>query len=350
MRPSARLHGFAHALANGEHLYHRLLAYRTYVPFGVVVLSLAAAACYGASSVLEQREAHRAPSDMAMRLGLIGHLLTRPLWLLGNLASVAGFVLQVLALRHGSLALVQPLMVTGLVFALGVAAALDRRRPSWREGLWTALTMVGLGIFLVVSRPGIGMTRGSNAAWAILGVSAAAAVMALMLAGRKLPRWRALILGLAAGLIGGVAAALIERSAHLLGQGLVPLLTSWAPYALLAAFIVSLVVTQSAYQAGDLRLSLPALTVTEPVVAILIGQLLLGEHIALGVPSLIGEILALGLMTLGVFGLGQTAATALDGQPPARGAGAEPRVSDLIPAPARDRPANAAQSAPSTLS
>jgi drug/metabolite transporter (DMT)-like permease len=340
MPPSHHLHGLASAIATGEHLAHSLLAYRVYVPLGVVLLSLGAAACFGASSVLEQREAHRAPSHMAMRLGLIGHLLTRPLWLLGNLASIAGFGLQVLALRHGSLALVQPLMVTGLVFALGAAAVLDHRRPSLREGVWILLTMVGLGTFLAVSRPGIGLAQGTTAGWILLGLITVASVAALALAGREWPRWRALSLGLAAGIVGGVGSALIERSAHFLDRGVGPLLTTWAPYALAVSFVVGLVLTQSAYQAGDLRLSLPALTVAEPIVAILIGQLLLGEKIALGAPSVVGEVLALGLMTLGVFGLGQDAAEAMDGAPsPAE----VTEAADTGAAPAEPRPARDAR-------
>src|SRR5436305_8772320 len=75
-------HGFvAGALAGGRHFYHQVLEFardRPYVPIGVVLLCLASAACYAASSVLQQREARRAPAGMAMRWGLIGHLVRRP--------------------------------------------------------------------------------------------------------------------------------------------------------------------------------------------------------------------------------------------------------------------------------
>ena len=311
------------AIGSGEHLYHRLLAYRAYVPLDVLLLSLAAAACYGASSVLQQREAQRAPARMAMSLGLVGHLLRRPLWLLGNVAGVAGFALQFLALRHGSLALVQPLLVTGLVFALAGAAMLDLRRPSGREALWTVMTMAGLALFIVVAQPGRGLARGSNLGWALLGLITAISVEALLLGARRWPRWRALSLGVAAGLLGGLLSALIERTAHLLDHGLTHAVTSWPPYALILCAIVGLIVTQSAYQAGDIRMSLPALTVTEPIAAILIGQLLLGEQIAAAGLAVLGEVTGLSLMALGVFGLGQAAATTLNADAkPARPAAA----------------------------
>ncbi len=306
-RASGALQRLEGALDRGAHLYHRLLAYRPYVPLGLLVLCLAAAACFGASSVMQQREARRAPKEMAMRLGLLGHLLQRPLWLLGNLFGLAGLALQFLALRHGSLALVQPLLVTGLVFALAGAAVLDRRRPSRREALWTVATMGGLALFVAVSRPGPGIGRGSTAGWLVLALATGAGVTALVLAARQWRRWRALSLGAAAGLLGGVLAALIERTAHLVNGGIVHTMTSWPPYALIACGVFTVVLTQSAYQAGDIRLSLPALTVAEPITAILIGQLLFGEQISVTGPAVVGEVAGLTLMTLGVFGLGHTA-------------------------------------------
>lgn len=313
--------GFAHlgtAIDSGEHLYHRLLAYRAYIPLGVLLLTLAAAACYAASSVLQQREAHRAPARMAMSLGLIWHLLQRPMWLLGNVAGFVAFALQFLALRHGSLALVQPLLVTGLVFALAGAAALDHRRPSAREFMCMALTMGGLAVFIAVSQPGPGLARGSNLEWALLGLVTAAGVGVLVLAATAWPHWRALSLGIAAGLLGGVLSALIERTAHRFDHGVVHALVGWSPYALCVVAIFGLILTQSAYQAGDIRLSLPALTVTEPIAAIIIGQVILGEHIRLTPLAVVGEVVGLGLMALGVFGLGLVAGNTLGGEPTPR--------------------------------
>src|ERR1700676_2294109 len=131
------LHPMAPALSGAEHLVDRLFAQQPYVPIGALGLCVASALCYAGSSVLQQREAQNAPSAVAMRLKLIGHLLRRPLWLGGNGRGAAALVLQFLALRHASLALVQPLLVIGLVFALAGGAALERRVLSRRETMWT---------------------------------------------------------------------------------------------------------------------------------------------------------------------------------------------------------------------
>jgi drug/metabolite transporter (DMT)-like permease len=310
-------HGLvAGALARGKRLYESVLELardRPYVPIGVVLVCLASAAAYAASSVLQQREARAAPPEMAMRLGLISHLVRRPLWLLGNLADMAGFALQFVALRTGSLALVQPLLVTGLIFALAADAVLDGRRLTRDEWRWTVMTGAGLGLFLAVSRPGPGFPHASALGWSVLGVSALASVGALVVVARALARWRALCLGAATGILFGVVAALTESSAHLLDHGVVRALGHWQPYALAVCAVLGLMLSQSAFQAGDLKWSLPALTVVEPVVAILIGQLLFGEHISVAGLAPVGEVLALGLMTAGVVGLSRAVAGELAG-------------------------------------
>jgi drug/metabolite transporter (DMT)-like permease len=297
------------ALAGPKHLYRALLdlaADRPYVPLGVLALSLAAAICFAASSVLQQREARAAPPETAMRLGLVAHLVKQPLWLLGNVSGIAGFALQFLALRTGSLALVQPLLVTGLVFALAGGAALEKRWLTRRQWLWTVSTMVGLVVFLVAARPGRGHPHGSLSGWLLLGLAAAAVVGALTYLASVRPQWRALTLGCAAGVVFGVIAALAERTAQQLNHGLLHALAKWPPYALGACAVLGLHLTQSAFQAGDIKWSLPALTVVEPLVAICIGQLLFGEHIALDGLSALAEVVGLLVMAAGVFSLSRS--------------------------------------------
>ena len=69
--------------------------------------------------------------------------------------------------------------------------------------------------------------------------------------------------------------------------------------------IAALVLSQSAFQAAELRWSLPTLTIVEPLVAILIGQVLFGEHISLNALAVVGEALGMSMMVAGVFGLSQ---------------------------------------------
>lgn len=278
---------------------------QVYVPLAVVGLCLLGALCYAASSVLEQREAAAAPYHTTMRLGLLAHLLRRPVWLAGNLAGLIGYGFQFLALRRGSLALVQPLLVSGLVFALAGGALSDHRKLTRSEWGSTALVAAGLGLFLVVARPGPGRPAASTAGWLALGALTVLGVGVLCLLGHRSRHLRPLYFGAGAGILLGVTAALTERTAHLLSQGLLTLLGDWPLYALLVVGASGLLLTQSAFQAGQLKWSLPALTVVEPLVAILIGQALFGEHIVTTGLAPLGEALGLVMMAAGVLGLSQ---------------------------------------------
>jgi hypothetical protein len=91
-----------------------------------------------------------------------------------------------------------------------------------------------------------------------------------------------------------------------LDAGVLHTLATWAPYALVAGAVVALLLTQSAFHAGALRLSLPTLTVAQPLVAGAIGLGVFGEHIdSRGVAPFL-EVLGLALVTVGVFVLARS--------------------------------------------
>ncbi|MGH9128157.1 MAG: hypothetical protein ACRDY2_04125, partial [Acidimicrobiales bacterium] len=64
--------------------------------------------------------------------------------------------------------------------------------------------------------------------------------------------------------------------------------------------LASLVIAQSAFQAGPLRASLPILSVLDPVVSILIGALAFGEAIATSPARRAGEVVGLVVLALSV--------------------------------------------------
>lgn len=97
--------------------------------------ALGSACCFAVSSVLQQRGASRAPSGSGTHLGLVATLMARPMWVAGLLAAVGTLVLQAFALASGPLALIQPLLVSAVLFALPASVLLEKRRPSLRVGL-----------------------------------------------------------------------------------------------------------------------------------------------------------------------------------------------------------------------
>jgi drug/metabolite transporter (DMT)-like permease len=274
-----------------------------HIPVVAVLLSVAGAACYAGSSILQQQAARAQPAELSMRPALLLRLLRSGRWLLGIALDAVGFILQFLALRRASLALVMPIFVVGLVMSIIGSALADRRRPQSAEWVWSISVVVGLVLFIGAAQPGPGFPRASDVEWSLLGMATIVATSACVALARGTPRRRALLLGMATGIVFGVTGAITERTGHLLNEGALHALTAWPPYALASVSILGLLLNQSAYQAGDLRWSLPVITVLEPITAIVIGQVLFGEHIASTPAAIFGEVVGLVAVTAGVFGL-----------------------------------------------
>ncbi|MHB1584781.1 MAG: DMT family transporter [Acidimicrobiales bacterium] len=270
----------------------------------VVVLSLASATSYGLAAVLQHRAAIQEPRRLSMQAGLLGKLVRRPWWLLGNMLDGVGYLFQFLALRRGSLALVEPFLVLSLIVALVATSRLERK-PVSRRGLASAVViMAGLVLFLVVARPGEGHPRAPAAAWAGMSAGVTLACIAVVLGARRAPpRRAAVLLAAGSGAAFGYVAAVTERAGHLLDHGVGHLLATWVPYALVVGAGVALLLTQSAFHAGALHLSLPTLTVAQPIVGIAIGLWVFGEHIATHGLAPLFEVVGLAVVVAGVYAL-----------------------------------------------
>jgi drug/metabolite transporter (DMT)-like permease len=274
-----------------------------------VLLALLAAVGYAVASVLQQHAAREQPDELALRPGLLWRLLRRPQWLLGTAADVTGFGLQALAVGLGSLVVVQPLLCTGLLFALPLSAAWQGRRLERRDWIAAVALSVALAVFLVVGDPTEGKDFATTRAWlvaaAVLGPAIAVCLVAAM---RTSQTARAVLLALATALLYSVTAVLTKAAVTELGGGLDVFFTSWEPYVGIALGIGALLVNQSAFQAGDLQASLPTLTAAEPIVGSVLGLVMLDELItATGVLEwtavlvaalvIVGSVVALSIST-----------------------------------------------------
>ncbi len=274
-----------------------------------VACALGSALMYALASVLQQRFASAQPADQSLRLGLLARLVRNPGWLLGLAFDITGYGLQFVALGHGTLVVVQPLLVCGLLFALPMGAAWAGRRLRLVD--WVAALMVcaGLAVFLIVASPDSGHDNVRPAVWVLLLTSAGGAVVVLLALCHGRAAWqRAVLMSGAAGILYGVTAALTKTSSHFLDKGFVALATSWQPYALLGIGIAGMVIAQSAFQAGSLDASLPTMTVVDPVVSIVIGALAFGESIAAGPGDILLEAVGLVAMSAGIFLLARSEA------------------------------------------
>ena len=246
------------------------------LPVGLALLSALAAAAY----VVLQRDANRGSASTVSGWRLVGHLLTHPLWLLGEAAWLVAFGLQALALHLGRLSVVQPVLVTELVFTLLIRRFVSR----WpvRAGAWgsAALLCGSLGVFLVAAEPSGGHPDPTAAAWlwALL-VTGAVAVGTAVLGMSGTPARRAACFATSGAVLGALEAALVKSvTGQLSSGGLGAVLTSWEVYALAASGVGSAVVVQAALRAGPLTVSQPLLVVLNPMVSTGLSVWLFGEH------------------------------------------------------------------------
>jgi hypothetical protein len=287
----------------------------------VVVLALGSASCYAAAAVLQQRGAQRTAATASLSPRLLLELLKLPAWRAGIAANLAAYALQFLALRRGSLVLVQPLLVSGLLLALLLGELLAPGALVRRDLLAAVEIAVGLSLFLVAAAPSRGSVTATPAAWARLGAAVGLAVVALVCAALRFrDRWRASLLAVAAGVLFAVMAALTKATGDVAGGGLHDLLTRWPPYALLAVGLAAVVLVQGAYQAGPLTASLPFLSVVEPTVGVAIGVLLFHEHVAVEGWAPASEAVGLALVMRGIWVVARsTVVTGADGRVAGRG-------------------------------
>ena len=202
----------------------------------------------------------------------------QPAWWAGTLGAVGGYVFQALALAHGSLLLVQPLLVSSLLFVLPLGARFSNQHVRGRDWYWALLLTAALTIFVLVGQPREGHYRPPVPAWSVALASSVPVVIVCVLAARRtVGRPRAMLLASAVAVLLGMIAVLTKVSTHrLAAHGWHGLLTVPAPYLLVALAATVTVLQQSAFHAGALQASVPIMLVGEPVVAVLLGVVVLG--------------------------------------------------------------------------
>jgi drug/metabolite transporter (DMT)-like permease len=249
----------------------------------IVFLALLSAFVYGAGVVLQQRAALEAPLEEAARPRLLLRLVRRPMWLLGLAADIVGFGLQAAALHRGSLVVVQPLITTSLVFALVLTSAWRHEPISRRQWTAVALVLLGLAVFLIVAAPDEESSAVAGMRDWILTTAAITAVAGVALAAglKAVGSTRAAFLAVSAGIADAFMAVMAKAFSGSFDQGLAATFRSWTPYALVGAGLIAMLLISTAYQAGHPTVSLPIITVTDPLVASLIGISLFGDELLL---------------------------------------------------------------------
>jgi drug/metabolite transporter (DMT)-like permease len=273
----------------------------------VVFFALCAAVFMAIGIVVRQRATMDLPADDGVSAVMYTTLLRRPIWWAGTGAAVLGYVFQALALTKGSLILVQPLLVSALLFTLPLSARLSGRSVTRGEWIWAGLLTLGLAAFLVLARPGPKDTPASLPVSTAVAIGCGVLIIGCVVAAIRIGGWqRAALLAVAVGVLFGVVAVTTKIVMHVANErGLLALLATPAPYALIVLGIIATLLQQSAFHAGALQMTVPTMLVLEPVVAVLLGAVVLGEQLEAGRYEAIALTVAVAVMGAATVALGR---------------------------------------------
>jgi len=274
----------------------------------VLVLAFAASVFFAAAYVMQYHEAHEAPRGLFLSPKLLVELAHHRIWVGGIVAMMIGNGLQAWALGTGSLAVVEPVLTTSLLFALPLSAAWRRERLRRREWAGAVMVSAGLGLLLGVGSPTAGRSDMPWLQWILVGLAAwgFALLMVAIALRSPWPSTRAALIGGAAGTLFGLQDALTGYCLHWIGRDFVHLMLSWQPYVLLITAVYGLTLMQSAYEAGSLSASLPPMAVGEPVIGMLIGMLALNEQLQTTPAALAWEAFGATVMIVGTWMLARS--------------------------------------------
>jgi hypothetical protein len=281
----------------------------------VVVLCLLAALSFALSSSLKHVSAGQAPDAQSLHLARLAPFVratvSNRLWLAGIGCDVLGLSLQLIALHLGGLTVVQPLLISGLLFALILRHRRGHRRITGRQVIWAALLTAALAGFLLLAETGGQAAVRATAdrlpavLSGVVGVLLAAACIELGRRQQGAARAAAL-LGVAVGVVYAGSAALLKSLADIGARAPLHVLVSWQLYAVVAVGASGLLMNQLAFQAGPITASLPATSAVDPLLSIVIGVLVYDEHIRRGIGGGVALIALLLLMGTAVVQLARS--------------------------------------------
>lgn len=264
------------------------------------ILALAAAFLFALAAALQQKGALNLPQLSLRNPASLARLAGQTMWLMGTIALLAGYALQAAALDRGRLAIIQPLLVMTVVFALPLGYLLTNQRIGRAEVAGSMVIVLGLALFALYGDPAGGNENAPADEWAIaIAIVAVACAVLLAFGGRGGLSLQAGIYGTVAGILFGLSAALTKPTLDYLHAGIDELLTHWEPYALAVAGILGFVLQQISLGTGKLAPSVATVSVANPIVGILLGIALFDERLSRPGWHVLVACIGLGLALVG---------------------------------------------------
>jgi drug/metabolite transporter (DMT)-like permease len=280
-----------------------------------ITLAVVDSICFAAAAVCQQRAVRDAvgqqssarvpgvdgtgssdlhPRHHRLKLRGLLSLSTHRGWLAGVLLMAIGAGLHLVALVLAPVSVVQPIGVLGVPIAVLLAAKLDRHPPARATAAPIAICILSIAAFVWLAASQVEADRAVELGDLLLAEVVLLLVVGLAVAvARRVHGWsRCLVNAIAGAMAVGMVAALMRAIAQHLQAG--NSLTDGGTLAMAGLVVLNAAVggwlVQQAYASGRAEVVLACLTVIDPMVAVLIGLVLLGEGAHISGLALTGMI------------------------------------------------------------
>jgi len=270
---------------------------------------LALGAQFQHRGVVVVEERHGSGHKAGLSIPQLWRLLRSPWWALGSLLLGLAILCQLTSLGFAPIIVVQPLGVVALVITSVVNARVSHVKLTRDAVRAITFCVVGIAIFVTVAAFVAQETLIREKQLIIILVIMGVVVVLLGVAfGLLRKRFTAIFYILSAGLLYGFVATLAKVVINRLLNGNFEWLTVGCVVALIAAAALGAYFVQTAYSVGSPDLVIAGLTVVDPLVAVSIGVIVLGEAAEAPLWTVFVWIAAAAIAVYGVFQLAKTRA------------------------------------------
>ncbi len=264
-------------------------------------LAILAAVSFAFAATLWQRASMASGIEAGQGKAFL-RLLTNWVWLLGLVAQILGVLLQAAALDRGRVAIIQPLLVTTIIWALPLGYFLTHQTIARRHIVGAAIVVVGLAVFGSLGDPAGGVDDAPTSDWISAYLVIAAVCLGILLFGRRGgTSAKAAIYGTVAGILYGVSAVLMKPVVERLhADGFEEVLANWQLWVMAVTGIAGFYLQQISLAVGRLATSVATVSVANPVVSVLLGALVLQERLDRTPPW--HAVVAIGALAVALLG------------------------------------------------
>jgi hypothetical protein len=265
-------------------------------------LALAGALLNGLGALWQNTAVRDKQNGKLVAIGALLDLLRNPKWLMGQLAVVIGSALHFGALAFAPVTVIQPIGVLGI--AVTTVATARRDRASLTLGTWLALAAIVLGVggFTSLAASNAQVTRVSDERAVLIALIVGLLLMVLGLVGsigHGLLRCLAFAAG--GGVVFGFSSVVVRLAALSVEHGNPGDFPTGSLIGAVLSIPVAVWFIQQAHASGPPDLVVAALTLSDPMVAIGIGYLALGEGAKTSTVATLGEIVCFVLAAAGIL-------------------------------------------------